>query len=468
MKQSITIILFSENKPGVLYRIADIFLRRKINIESLVVYETKKKGTSRFAIEIIEDEEKAIKITRQLEKIVEVIRVSIHKKDSTSRNNNEINVSAIKKMELLARSQDGVVSLAQGIPSFYTEGHIRNAAKKAIDANLVDKYSSGYGIQELREAMASKVRRDNDMMVSSENILVTHGGMEGLMATFLTLLDSEDEVIVPTPDYASHLTQITIATHGGKPVYVPLRETVNVWELNGSLIEEAITPLTKAILICNPSNPIGKVYKEEELREIAEIARKHNLFIISDEMYEYFVFDGQKHISIGSFKDVANLVITIFGVSKTYAMTGWRIGYIVASKDLIEEIFKVHDSLVTCPTVVSQYAALAALTGSKKIIEQYRRSFEYKRKIVIEELSKTKKLSLTRPQGAYYAFPKINLPIDDVKLSMDLMKEAKVALVPGSAFGKGGEGHMRISFGGEEELLREGLKRLVKYINTQL
>jgi aminotransferase len=228
-----------------------------------------------------------------------------------------------------------------------------------------------------------------------------------------------------------------------------------------------VTQKTKALLICNPCNPTGKVYTEKELRQIADIAKRNNLFIISDEMYEYFTYDGKKHISIGSFPDVADRVISIFGVSKSYAMTGWRIGYIVAHKELIKQIFKIHDSLVTCPTAVSQYAALAALEGNQDVVKEFTQAFAKRRQIVIDELAKTDTITVNIPDGAYYALVKINDEVDDYELAIRLLHEAKVAVVPGSAFGLGGENHLRISFGGDEALLREGLQRLVRFMENR-
>lgn len=551
-----TIIIFTENKPGVLYRIADLFLRRKINIESLTVSEIEKDSVSRFTIVVKVDSQTIEKITKQLYRIIEVVKIfettdqdlvfkeisfiKVSTKNPDQRREvedlvylfrakvnfvgsdyliieksgseeeidslysllkpfhikefvrsgriavlkdaqkfggkvnlllkepaemvSEIDVSSIKKIQLMATEDKAVISLAQGIPSFFTADHIRTAAKKAIDANLVDKYTSGYGIDPLRQAIVTKLKRDNAITADISQIIVTHGAIEALMAVFMTILNPQDEVIVLTPDYASHITQTRIARHGGRPIFVPLLETERGWVLDPEKIEAAITPQTKALLMCNPCNPTGKVYSYEELKEIARIGEKYNLFIITDEIYEYFTFDKKKHISIGSFPEVRDRVISIFGLSKSYAMTGWRIGYIVASKKLITQIFKIHDSLVTCPTAVSQYAALAALEGKQDIVLEYKKAYEKRRQIVIDALKKTDKLSLVPPEGAYYAFPKLTFPVDDYELAIRLVREAKVAVVPGSAFGLAGENHIRISFGGDEKLLKEGLERLIRYI----
>lgn len=550
-----TITAFTENKPGVLYRIADLFLRRKINIESLTVSETEQHGIARFTIVVELDKVTIEKLVKQLYRIVEVVKVfestdkdlvfkelafiKVSTKNPSERREVEelsylfrarvtyvgedylvieksgsedaitslylllkpfgikefirsgriavlreeserngkavatakkpsvitssIEVSAIKRLELMGRQVEGSVSLAQGIPSFETPKHIKKAAKDAIDKGLSDKYTAGYGIEELRVALAKKLKRDNNIAVDPSQVMVTHGGIEALMAVFISILNPGDEIIIITPDYASHITQTIIAHHGGKPVFVPLDEK-NDWAFDPERLEGAITQNTKAVLICNPSNPIGKVYTEKELKSLADVAIRHNLYIITDEMYEYFTFDGTKHISIASFPEVADRTISVFGLSKSYAMTGWRIGYVVAGREMSKQIFKVHDSLVTCPTAVSQYAALAAIEGSQDCVGEFSQAFKKRRQIVVDELAKTDMISLVVPKGAYYAFPKIHSEIDDYELAVRLVKEAGVSTVPGSAFGLGGENHLRISFGCEEKQLKEGLRRLVQFL----
>lgn len=556
----ITITIFTHNKPGVLYKIANLFLRRKINIESLTVSEIKTQNRSRFTIVVKKDALVVDKIVKQLKRIIEVYGVYAHsdnelifkeialikvqvrsfeslkqiedlayqfqaqiiysQKDSVviqktgseqdidflcntlspfgikeivrsgriaipkakaepistvaqtlkraSRTTESIEMSMIKKIEIMAKSDLEVISLAQGVPSFFSAKHIKDAAKDAIDNNLADKYTIGQGILPLREVVAEKITKQNKIPTDAARVIITHGAIEAMMTIFITLLNVEDEIIVLTPDYASHLTQITIATHGGKPVCVPLTETKNGWQLDVERLKQAVTPKTKAILICNPCNPTGKVFSYEELKNIAKIALDSNLYIITDEMYEDFVFDNRKHISIGSFKEVKDRVISVFGVSKSYSMTGWRIGYVTASQNLIDQMMKVHDSLITCPSAISQYAAIAAIKGPKDAVWEYKKAYEQRREIVVNELAKTNLLEFSKPQGAYYCFPKVVKPVDDVELCIRLVKEAKVAVVPGSAFGKGGENHFRISFAADSEKLKEGLKRLVDFLNKKL
>jgi aminotransferase len=553
-----TITIFSENTPGVLHRISGLFLKQKVNVESLTVSEIEQRGISRFTIVVKANQPLIQKIVKQLYRIIEVIKVFestddelVHKEVAfikvTTKNPSQrtevedlaylfnariahvgtsylllektgseeeinslhalvkpfgikefvrsgriavlkdeqkmegtlteiskepsyvassIDVSSIKKIQLMTIQEKGAISLAQGIPSFDTADHIKKAAKKAMDNHLTDRYTPGYGIPELRQALAKKVTQDNGIKATEDNIIVTHGAIEGLMAVFLTICNAEDELVVLSPDYASHVTQIQIARHGGKPLYVPLIENDEGWKLDPLKLESTITPKTKAIILTNPCNPTGKVYTKEELKEIARIALKHNVFIISDETYEYFTFDERKHISIGSFPEVQDRVISIMSTSKSYCMTGWRIGYIVANESLIKHVFKIHDSLVTCPTAISQYAALEAITGPQNVVQEYKEAFEKRRKIVMDAIAKSKNLTLVSPEGAYYAFIKVNKPVDDYDLAVRMVHEAKVGVIPGSAFGLGGENHIRVSFGGEEKLLKEGLERLVAYVKS--
>ena len=555
-----TIIAFAQNEPGVLYRIANLFLRRKITIDSLTVSETETHGISRFTIVVTSDKVTIEKIVKQLYRIIEMHKVfenedsglifkelafykvsvkspvqreEIEKlaktfrasisfvgadyliveksgteddisslfsllrshgirefvrsgriamvKEPAGRENvhapvlrqpshitTQIEVSAIKRIQIISDKTPGTISLAQGKPSLPTPQHVRDTAKRAIDEGKSDAYTIGYGIPELREVIAKKVTRDNGIPSTADNVIVTHGAIEALMATFIALFDPDDEIVIITPDYASHITQFQVATNGSRPIFVPLRfdESGRAWHLDTGRLESAISPKTKAILFTNPSNPTGHVFTEKELRAIADCAKRHNLFVITDEIYEYFVYDGKKHTSIGSFEDIRDRVVSVFGVSKSYCMTGWRIGYLVAHEKLAREIFKVHDNLVTCPAAVSQYAALAAISGPKKPVEEFRREYGRLRNIVVKELSNARRIHFAFPEGAYYAFAKVDGVSDDIAYALELIRHAHVAVVPGSAFGRGGEGFFRISFCYGEKQVREGLKRFINYVEN--
>jgi len=391
----------------------------------------------------------------------------VQKIKDTSRIVDGIEVSAIKRLQLMAAQDENIISLAQGIPSFDTPKNIREAAKVAIDKGLCDRYTAGYGIEPLRQALRDKVKRDNHIEAQASQIIVTHGAIEAMIITFIGILNPRDEIIFISPDYASHITQAVIAHYGARPIYVPLEEDKD-WKLDPSKLEGAVNQHTKAILICNPSNPVGKVFTKKELESLVEIAKRYNLYIISDETYEYFTFDGSRHISVASLPGAAEHCISIFSLSKTYSMTGWRIGYSVTTQAVANQLFKVHDSLVTCPTAVSQYAALEAIEGPQNAVDEFRSIYIRRRQIVIDALKKTNKLKLVTPQGGYFAFIKVENDIDDYELAIDLVKHAAVAVVPGSAFGLGGEHHIRVSFGCEDENLIEGMKRLIAYVNKTL
>jgi len=249
------------------------------------------------------------------------------------------------------------------------------------------------------------VARDNNIDANINQLLVTIGAIEGLMASVMAVIDPGDEVILPTPTYSTHITQVKLAS--GKPVLVPLQEDNN-YKLDIDAIKKAITKKTKAIMYCTPSNPTGTVFSENEQRELAKIALEHNLTIISDEAYEYFTFDGKKHFSMASIPEMKDNVITNYTFTKTYAMTGWRIGYLHASEKNIAQIKKAHIPLAICAPVASQYAAIAALKGSQEIINEFRQSYIKSRDLMCERLDRLGSyFQYVKPEGAYLMFPKI-------------------------------------------------------------
>ncbi|GIW63539.1 MAG: hypothetical protein KatS3mg091_341 [Patescibacteria group bacterium] len=549
-----TFLVLSENKPGVLYKVADVFLKRKINVQSLTVAEIDQ-NISRFTITVECTDANVEKIEKNLYKIVEVLKVVsasdqdlifkelaivkvnvsspnvmrdlddliylhkaeiaytaesaiyVEKQGSEDDINSFINslrpygikeivrsgrvgilkprngkksidfslnypdyiehldVSAIKKIEYYSREFDDVVSLAQGTPASASDSAIREAAKLAIDQGLVDKYTSGYGIDELRQLLVDKLRRENNLTnVTEKNIIVTHGAAEGLMAIFLALFRRNDEIIVITPDYASHLTQIRISGKGGRPVFLPMQFEQGQWRFSLEKLESSITVNTRAVLICNPSNPTGKVFSKDELMGILDLAKKYNLFVITDEIYEKFVYDEKTHISFASLPSAFERTVSIFGFSKSFSMTGWRVGYIVAEEQIIRNIFKVHDALITCPTAVSQYAAVAALKNSDRITQRLKQEYEEKRELCVSLLKENPKIEFAYPEGAYYLFFRVQGVTDDFSFALKLIEQAGVAIVPGSAFGLGGEGFFRIAFCRDREDIIKGITRLNDYL----
>ena len=371
--------------------------------------------------------------------------------------------SAIHEMTRLSREVKDVAFLSWAKPTSGAPDHIRQAAVAAINDGVVDGYSESPGLPELRQEIVKKLKRDNQIDANPSQILVTIGAIEGLAAALMAVIDPGDEVIFPSPTYSTHVNQAVIAS--GKPVFVPtIEEKGFILDIQG--IKKAVTPRTKAIMYCSPSNPTGAVFSEEQLRQVAEIALKHNLMVITDEAYEYFVFDGHKHFSIGSIPEMKNNAISCFTFTKTYAMTGWRVGYLHASEELIPQIAKAHIPLAICAPVVSQYAALGALKGSQDCVEQFREKYLSARNLMCERLDHLKSVfDYQRPGGSYLMFPKIL--VEEGKNSMEfckrLLKEAKISTTPGVDFGPTGEGHLRMSFCVPHETINKAFDRMEAY-----
>jgi len=376
---------------------------------------------------------------------------------------NQIQKSAIHEMTRLSKQYDDVAFLSWAKPTSDTPNHIKEAAIKAIRDGLAGGYSENAGLLPLREEIVNKLARDNNIKADPSEIMVTVGAIEGLSAAVMAVIDPGDEVILPTPTYSTHIRQVVIAS--GKPVLVPTVEEEGFrWDIDA--VKDAITPKTRAIVYCSPSNPTGTVFSEKLLRELAELALEHNLVIITDEAYEYFVFDDHRHFSIASIPEVRKQVISCFTFTKTYAMTGWRLGYLHADRDLIPQINKAHIPFAICAPVVSQYAALAALSGPQDCVRQFRDHYLNTRNLMCDRLDRMKGVfSYYRPGGSYLMFPKI-LPDegrDSGSFCVDLLKNAKVSTTPGVAFGPTGQGHLRMSFCVPEEMIDRAFDRMEKY-----
>jgi aminotransferase len=373
--------------------------------------------------------------------------------------------SAIHEMTRLSKEVEDVAFLSWAKPTADTPEHIKEAAVKAIREGLVGGYSPTLGLPGLREAIAAKLKRDNKVEAVPGEIMVTVGAIEGLAAAVMAAIDPGDEVILPSPTYSTHIRQVVIAS--GKPVLVPtVEEQGFFWDMDA--VRKAITPRTKAILYCSPSNPTGTVLTEEQLRELAGMAIQHNLLVITDEAYEYFTFDGQCHISIASIPGMKERTISCYTFTKTYAMTGWRIGYLCADRRIIPEIEKAHIPFAICAPVVSQYAALAALTGPQDCVEEFRRHYERTRDLMCRRLDALDSVfSYSKPGGSYLMFPRILMDEgqDSVSFCVRLLREARVSTTPGAAFGPTGQGHLRLSFCVEEEDIEKAFDRMEEYFS---
>jgi aspartate/methionine/tyrosine aminotransferase len=371
----------------------------------------------------------------------------------------EIEWSGIRVMFALADEIPEVVNLGIGQPDFDTPEFIREAAKKALDEGYT-RYPPAKGFEDLRKAIAKKLKRENYIDADpGTEIFVSVGAMQGIFNTALHLLDPDDEVIVIDPGY-DYYSQIRL--FGGVPVRVPAYEK-NRFKVDPDDIQKAITDSTKLMIINTPSNPTGAVLDQKILEAIANLARQHNTIVLSDEPYESIIFDGQKHVSLASFDGMKALTISAFTLSKTYAMTGWRVGYVVAPKPFIDEMEKLMEHMVSGVTAVAQRAALAAITGSQACVAEMVRAYQRRRKIIYEGLNAIDGVSCILPESTFYAFPNLSgFGLTSWELAKYLVKEHRVAVVPGSIFGNNGEGYIRISFAMNSQTLKEGISRIKK------
>jgi len=374
----------------------------------------------------------------------------------------EVNLSPIKDMELRASRIPGVVSLAQGVPSFDTPDSVKRAAIEAIEKGRVAKYSLAPGLLELREVITQKLEQENKFFDFEEEVIVTAGSIEAITATLLTILAPGDEVLIPDPTYTSYQSAIKVA--GGVPVFVPLDEARH-WAFDIAELEKKITHRTKALLFCNPNNPTGTIFTRNQLHAVAQLAIKHNFFVLSDEVYKDFIFDNnEKFYSLAEMRGIRDRLIYIFSFSKAYAMTGWRIAYLATHSELAKKILGVHDALVTCAPVVSQYAALAALEMADEELARYHKIYKNRRDLICRRLDKLSDIfEYQEPDSAYFVFPRIRAGGDSKQFAIELLERAKVATVPGVAFGPSGENHIRVCFGRSEEDIDLAFDRLEEF-----
>ena len=373
-----------------------------------------------------------------------------------------------KANELKAQGVN-VMSFAAGEPDFNTPKNIIEAAIKAMDAGYT-KYTKTSGIVELRKAICKKLHQENNLNYSEEQIVVSTGAKQCLANTFLAILNKGDEVILQNPCWVSYTELIKLAD--GVPVIVNCDENYG-YKLSAKNIEKAVTSKTKAILLNSPHNPTGIVYNKNELEEIAQIAKKYNLIIISDEIYEKLIYDGEEHVSIASLsEDAYERTIVINGLSKTYAMTGWRVGYTASSAKLAKIMSSVQSHMTSNVCSISQYAALEALTGPQDSINMMKNAFEERRNFMMKKLEEIDEVSFIKPQGAFYIMVNITYfigkSINGVKINNSiefakmLLEEEKVAVIPGAAFGL--ENFIRLSYATSMEVIEEGLDRIKSFL----
>jgi len=377
-------------------------------------------------------------------------------------------ISPIKEMSILADLLEDeigagkVISFGQGIPYFDTPEHIKQALRQALQEIETAKYTLEPGMTELRVLLAKylEVSRNITHIEPKKELMVTAGCQEAVACALRSIIDPGDEVLLPSPCFASHIEQVI--QFGGIPVYVPLKEEEG-WRLEESECEQRITKKTKAILFSNPSNPTGAVFSSASLRLLADIAKKHDLVIITDETYDFLTYDNTPHASPASFEDVRDRVILCGSFSKKYAMTGYRVGFAYADEGLIDHMLKVHDALVICAPAISQKGAIAALKGSDASVKEFSQKLSQNRDAMCRELdSLSHFFAYQKPMGAYYILAKVKHQNyqDSFDLALRILNEAHVIVIPGAAFGPQGEGHVRFSFAGQPENIQKGFERL--------
>ncbi|MFA6081299.1 MAG: pyridoxal phosphate-dependent aminotransferase [Patescibacteria group bacterium] len=373
--------------------------------------------------------------------------------------NPSLTLSITAKAKEMKKQGLDVVSFGAGEPDFDTMSHIKEAAKKAIDEGFT-KYTATSGIIELKEAICAKFRRDNWLDYEPKNIIVSTGAKQSLFNMIMITVDPGDEVIIPIPYWVSYEEMVKIAD--GKCVFLK----TNNFKINPQDLEKAITPKTKMLIFNSPSNPTGVVYDEKELKHIAAICLKHNIYILSDEIYEKLIY-GKKHISIASVNEkIKKLSIVINGVSKSYAMTGWRIGYAAAEEEIVKAATRLQDHLTSSPSSISQKAALAAINGPEDHVEKMVYEFKKRRDFMVDRLNRIEGIIAPRPDGAFYVFANVSkFYSGQIKGSMvfcqKLLEDAYVAVIPGVAFGD--DRYIRLSFATGMDHIKRGLDRLERF-----
>ncbi|KAA5807704.1 pyridoxal phosphate-dependent aminotransferase [Thermoanaerobacterium thermosaccharolyticum] len=357
-----------------------------------------------------------------------------------------------------------VIGFGAGEPDFDTPDYIKKAAIEAIEKGYT-KYTPTSGIIELKEAIVSKLKNDNNLSYETSQIVVSNGAKQSIYNTLCAILNPGDEVLIPSPYWLSYPEMVKLAN--GVPIFVETDERNN-FKVTVEQLEEAISDRTKAIIINSPNNPTGAVYNETELKNIADLAVKHNIFIISDEIYEKLIYDG-RHISIASFNDdIKNLTIIINGMSKAYSMTGWRIGYSASNKEIANLISNIQSHMTSNPNTIAQYASVKALSTGYDIIENMVNEFKKRRDYIVERINKINGLTCIKPQGAFYVIVNIskyigmNISGKIINGSVDfanfVLEKAKVAVIPCLPFGN--DNYIRLSYATSIKNIEEGLNRI--------
>lgn len=350
-----------------------------------------------------------------------------------------------------------IVSLGAGEPDFDTPEHVKNALYEAVEEGFI-YYTPTPGILELKQAIAKKLSKDNKISYSPDNeVIVTPGAKQALYEAILAITNPGDEILIPDPWWVSYKPMVQLAE--GTPIFVPTYEK-DGFQLSKEAIEKKLSEKTKALILNSPCNPTGAVLGKYTLKEIAEFCIEHDLIVISDEIYEKIIYEGS-HCSIASMKGMKERTITINGFSKAYSMTGWRLGYAAGPEDVIKAMTRIQAHSVSNATSFVQKAGVVALEGSQDRVEEMTKEFKKRRDVVMQMLDEIEGISCMKPKGSFYAFPNLSkYEEDSFKLSKYFLEKAKVAVIPGGAFGDCGEGYIRISYATSMENIEKGIERI--------
>ncbi|HEY9822762.1 MAG TPA: pyridoxal phosphate-dependent aminotransferase [Candidatus Sericytochromatia bacterium] len=374
-----------------------------------------------------------------------------------------LTLSIAAKAKAMKTEGIDVCSFSAGEPDFDTPAHIKAAAKKALDDGQT-RYGAAAGEPKLREAIARKLREDNGLCYNAENVIVTNGGKHSLFNLMLGLIEGGDEVIIPAPYWLSYPEMVKLA--GGTPVIVPTDASTG-YKITPEQVVKAITPQTKLFILNSPSNPTGMVYTPAEIKAFAEIVVEHDILVVSDEIYEKILYDGAEHLSIGAVgPDIFERTIISSGFAKAYSMTGWRLGYLAGSVELIKAMITIQGHSTSNVCTFAQYGAIAALEGSQDCVEEMRLAFAKRRQVMLERLNAIPGLICPQPDGAFYMFPNISKTgLKSLEFCDGLLEQEQVAVIPGIAFGA--DDCIRLSYATDMTSIEKGMDRLEKFVRER-
>ena len=380
-----------------------------------------------------------------------------------------VRMSAIKEMAMLSAQLEDVDSLTWGVPSFRTPEYIREGVIKQLSEDEdIGKYALPDGLKELREIVAHHHAAGTGVEVNADDhVMISAGNMQAMSSLLHVIVDPGDEIILTDPCFSSHIQQVKL--YGGQPVYWPLDED-NDWGLNLDILPALVSDKTKAIVIVSPSNPTGKIFSRQKLISIGEMARRHGFLVLIDDPYSHFLYENrQQYFNLASVGELSENIVYMFSFSKAYAMSGWRLGYMILPAWLKAQIIKIHDLNMICTPRVSQVAGITALTGDQVHIREFEDELARRRLLICQRLdAMSHAFDYIKPEGAYYIFPKIRLEHENsYKFCLDVLHKARVTLTPGSAFGPSGEGHVRMAYCVAEDTINRAFDRLEVYFGRE-